>query len=462
MEIIYNKFREYQKAASMTKDMGDQEIDQNKFPEIKFSSQELAEIKKFFDDYKKNVTLKKYITDQLKQIYYSENNTKCGHIYCLYNQIYKSYGDNVYKLGCTENLINRLSGYITYYLEESEIIYQSKSIKYFKIAEKILFQLLERYRIKNNREFFNCDIQIIKEKMDETIYLIESNDILQTFSTFNLQIPCDSVLSIFIKHLFFGTRIKLMLTEWESANISIVEKFTIDDNELFDRILDKDPKSFTDEEISKYIDLKNKCDLFGFQKRDSKTKIIEYKDILNNDEKFLDHLNLSLLILNDEYIMQKYITIKKSNLAVNNCRNFLTKIQLIKSLETVMKLQIFKINSKDDVARFEEKVQIDEITREKIIEIFRISQNKIQKLKRGTFEIWYYQLIQMIKHLCGSELFILGRNGLRTKLISKNSYKINMDILKRHMNLCNGQDNFYKKVDPYLLDICDIKIEKVQ
>ncbi|AYV80585.1 MAG: hypothetical protein Harvfovirus3_30 [Harvfovirus sp.] len=457
MDIIYNKYEEYQKNQSKTKkERHPDKIDEQILPEILFSNHDIITIQKFFNEYKGIKPLKKYIEDEMKLIDYHKNHTELGYIYCLKNEMFKFYSDNFYKLGCTENMISRLNHFSTSYLKKCEVIYISKSIKYFRIAERILFKFLDQYRMERNREFFMCDIEIIKQKMDETVDLIESNEFLEIIGKFHLGVPCSIHMSIFCKHLFFDSKIKLMLEEWQNANISNVNELKIDDDELFDRILNTDQKSFSNQEMTKKIDLETKCRFIGFTEDNSIEKIIEYKDILNSDEEFTHHLNISLLIKNNDYITEK--NKKLETYPVNNCRNYLSKIQLIKSLETIMGLNIFKINTRDDISRFEGKVELDELTRENIIHKFRISTNKEQNLNLESFEKWYYQLIQMVKHLCGSELFIMAKNALRNrKGKQKNYYTINKEILKKHMNLYYHRDNNYRNVDQCLLDICDIK-----
>jgi hypothetical protein len=95
----------------------------------------------------------------------SKNNK--GFIYCLYNPTFKSYGDNVYKLGKTKNLSGRMSAYTTSYVDKSKYILTSMELNDKNIAEKLLFKELEKYRVSINREFFNCDIKIIKEAFEK-------------------------------------------------------------------------------------------------------------------------------------------------------------------------------------------------------------------------------------------------------------------------------------------------------
>jgi len=93
-----------------------------------------------------------------------------GYLYCIYNPAFKSFGDSVYKLGRSGNLDNRLSSYTTYYVEPSQFIVTSETYeRKFKDcikAERVLFYILRKYRVSNKREFFQCDINLIKETFE--------------------------------------------------------------------------------------------------------------------------------------------------------------------------------------------------------------------------------------------------------------------------------------------------------
>ena len=85
-----------------------------------------------------------------------------GYIYCIYNESFKSYGENTFKLGRTGNLNNRLNNYTTYYISPCKFLFTSldceRKFKDCIKAERILFYILRKYRVSNKREFFSCDI----------------------------------------------------------------------------------------------------------------------------------------------------------------------------------------------------------------------------------------------------------------------------------------------------------------
>jgi hypothetical protein len=103
---------------------------------------------------------------------------KEGYIYVLYNPIYKSYGDNVYKIGRAADIQTRLKSFTTSYIEPSIVKYSLFS-KYFIELEKNIHRELNQYRINPKREYFNCDfdfiVKTIEEENEELIYKNECN-----------------------------------------------------------------------------------------------------------------------------------------------------------------------------------------------------------------------------------------------------------------------------------------------
>ena len=109
----------------------------------------------------------------IKEIYKNMNE---GYIYCLYNSMFDSYGKNIYKLGCTNNIKKRICGYITSYIDNPIIKHQSNKLKYYEDAERILFLLLKQYRIKQSREFFKCDLLFITKIISEVETIVNFSD----------------------------------------------------------------------------------------------------------------------------------------------------------------------------------------------------------------------------------------------------------------------------------------------
>jgi len=82
---------------------------------------------------------------------------KSGYIYILYNEVYNYYGDNVFKIGKTNNIEQRLTGYTTSYIKSCELKYLSTKCVNYSLCESVIFELISDNRIVYNREFFKID-----------------------------------------------------------------------------------------------------------------------------------------------------------------------------------------------------------------------------------------------------------------------------------------------------------------
>ena len=89
-----------------------------------------------------------------------------GFLYCMWNKMFSSYGQDVYKLGRTSCLEARLNNYTTSYIEPCEYKYTTNRVFQNSIyAERVMFFLLRRFRIKKNREFFKVDLDTVIDTM---------------------------------------------------------------------------------------------------------------------------------------------------------------------------------------------------------------------------------------------------------------------------------------------------------
>ncbi len=109
-----------------------------------------------------------------------------GYLYVLFNDVYKMYGEHVYKLGRTINEINRMRSYTTPFKDKSKYLYVSEQFDNCVHAERVLFWLLRHRRIKKEREFFDITldgaINIIKrlESLDKKVISILYERILHS------------------------------------------------------------------------------------------------------------------------------------------------------------------------------------------------------------------------------------------------------------------------------------------
>lgn len=90
-----------------------------------------------------------------------------GYLYCLYNEVFVHYGNDVYKLGMSKNIQKRLMQYVTSYIKPCEIKIESSKLRYIQYAESLLFDILKQYRVSPDREFFQVDLKIIQNTFSE-------------------------------------------------------------------------------------------------------------------------------------------------------------------------------------------------------------------------------------------------------------------------------------------------------
>ena len=102
------------------------------------------------------------------------DNIKSGFIYILYNEVFNYYGENVFKIGKTNNIEHRLKAYTTSYIKPCEIKFLSSKCINYDLAESFIFELLNKYRIVNNREFFKIDKADAINIIEEVIYKINN------------------------------------------------------------------------------------------------------------------------------------------------------------------------------------------------------------------------------------------------------------------------------------------------
>lgn len=130
---------------------------------------------------------------------------KSGLIYCMTNVCFNYYGNDIYKLGNTDNLEKRTQSYVTNYIDPCQYVLRSKCLNNCELAEQILFYILDSYRINPNREFFKCPIDKIKDAfvsieimfatlknkivIDKIVNLIKT-DVLKLLKSNNVDLNC--------------------------------------------------------------------------------------------------------------------------------------------------------------------------------------------------------------------------------------------------------------------------------
>lgn len=113
------------------------------------------------------------------------NNTR-GFLYCIYNDFYILEGEDVYKLGCTKNMIKRSTSYTTCYSRPIVIKHLSSKVDYYDIAESILFEKLSKCRLYPRREFFQCKLDVVIQNINDTVTEIKDGNILDLITKYDL------------------------------------------------------------------------------------------------------------------------------------------------------------------------------------------------------------------------------------------------------------------------------------
>lgn len=103
----------------------------------------------------------------------NENINKEGYLYCMYNPLFIYEGQKYFKCGYACDVYKRMNGYTTSYLEPCEIIHVSEILFNKRLAESILFIKLNEFRIKSNREFFQCDKELIISEINSIVELFK-------------------------------------------------------------------------------------------------------------------------------------------------------------------------------------------------------------------------------------------------------------------------------------------------
>jgi hypothetical protein len=103
-----------------------------------------------------------------------------GKLYVLWHETFAQYGEDIYKIGRSVNVEDRMkNAYTTPFLTKASYKYVSAQFKDVERAERILFYLLKSERMRANREFFNISldraISLIKrlERLESEIPFIK-------------------------------------------------------------------------------------------------------------------------------------------------------------------------------------------------------------------------------------------------------------------------------------------------
>jgi hypothetical protein len=123
--------------------------------------------------YKKQISMKhsayNYFVSKAQMHRSVRENNKTGvhYLYIIHNPMYRYYGSNVYKVGYSTDVERRVNDNCAFLLEKCSVLYK-KEVSSMK-DEKKLHDLLHKYRMRQNREFFDCPLEVIKQAIDSIV-----------------------------------------------------------------------------------------------------------------------------------------------------------------------------------------------------------------------------------------------------------------------------------------------------
>ena len=122
---------------------------------------------------KKYITIKPSAYEYLKakaQSHLSvkeKNKNKLHFLYIIHNPMFLYYGPNVYKVGYSSDVERRVNDSPAFLLEKCTVLY-TKQVSSMK-DEKNVHAVLKKYRMRPDREFFDCPLDLIKQAIDSIV-----------------------------------------------------------------------------------------------------------------------------------------------------------------------------------------------------------------------------------------------------------------------------------------------------
>jgi hypothetical protein len=310
----------------------------------------------------------------------------------MYNEMFKFYGDDIYKIGKSKDIAKRMTSYTTSYIKPVEVKFISELCVDYNMCERIVFDKLKNHRITANREFFNMNIEKLVATIEESVANINHG-------------------------------IGLVRTEKKSKRVTPV----IEDVEpiILDEYLHV---SEQDRNHGRYDQLKLNLRYLNFYETDNET-IRTFSDVITCKEKINQFFNLGIY-------MDDYMTEDPSRDPARDVYEATTKVQLIKRLESALGISSFEIDfavgqreivkNYDSEAHFINDHVSDELF-QSIKKAFRLSIDKPTSLYKCQ------QLyVKILRHITPIEMITSYRSHAKdTTGIRRVLYKLNKDALNR-------------------------------
>lgn len=291
-----------------------------------------------------------------------------GYLYCMFNPMYKYYGENVKKCGNSVDADKRKYQYTTSYLEESKFLLISEQFFDKTFAETLLFSYLSDYRMRTTREFFNCDINIVKDAFEKVKHF---------FKIYNNEKKLFNYL-IENYNTYFTNGNNLLNIELTNDEIIELTKNILENKEIIDA-----HKKFI-YLIKKKIEIRKKY-LVNLIKDEN------YVELLCDENKFNKWILIYCMSLSKNEL-HNYINSVENFLNDLNDRDFIEKINICFWFENLLNFNRYKINDIkcDDVEKikfiFNENVERfhyfykNSSAKERIIKLLKNKINLINNL----------------------------------------------------------------------------------
>ena len=89
-----------------------------------------------------------------------------GFIYVLYNEVYDVYGNNVFKIGCSNQPGTQIRDFDSAYIESSNTVYTYEHKNAEMIVQRVV-DYLGAYQLCKTRKFFKCQLPIITDVIEQ-------------------------------------------------------------------------------------------------------------------------------------------------------------------------------------------------------------------------------------------------------------------------------------------------------
>lgn len=187
-------------------------------------------------------------------------------------------------------------------------------------------------------------------------------------------------------------------------------------------------------------DMKTKAQIVGinFSHDGQKRKYHKY---ISDEKAFNAYICYSLLQQTEDDINGKACTELEKNGKINSLNSMITKVKLIKRLESSLDVQCLDLDSERDKNRFNEKLELDCDLKKMVVRVFRITRKS--DVDDGMYEYWYRKLGSLYRGLLGVD--IVKFEIKRVKYVKVSHIKMNEELLTEY-------DELYKSKPDYRID----------